>query len=130
MKFLVDNFIAILMVFALFMSEYFHLLFDNIPFNERITLDHAVFYLTFSFFGSGLLTSVIVFLMTETKKIASRTILAGVIFWNLIECLENYLYLAKVNTNVLIINDGSWLQIFTMLCIMSLSFYGFKKFNS
>ncbi len=130
MKFLKNNFIALIMVFALFMSEYFHLLFEGIPFNDNVDLSNAVFYLTFSFFGSGLLISVILFLMTDKNKIASRAIFCGIISWNMIECLENFQYLAKINSNVLIVNDGSWFQIFTTLSIVLLAWYGFTKFKS
>ena len=130
MKFLVNNFIALVMVFSLFMSEYFHLLFEGIPFNENVNLDSATFYLTFSFFGSGLITSVIFFFMTDVKKIASRAIFCGIIFWNLIEVVENFQYLAKINSNVLIINDGSVWQILTTLSIVFLAWYGFTKFKS
>jgi hypothetical protein len=112
------------------MSEYFHLLFGGMPFNEKVGLDSAVFYFTFSFFGSGLLVSVILFFMTPKQMIASRAIFCGVIFWNLIETFENFCYLAKINSNVLIINDGSWCQIFSMLFITFLAWYGFSKYKS
>jgi hypothetical protein len=130
MKFLKSNIIALLVVFALFMSEYFHLLFEGVPFNENVDLSHGVFYFTFSFFGSGLLVSVILFFMVTKEMIASRAIFCGVIFWNLIETWENFCYLAKINSNVLIINDGSWMQIFTVLLITLLTWYGFTKFKS
>lgn len=118
------------MVFALFITEYLHLLFVGSKFNDTVNLDSAVFYFVFSLFGSGLISSVVIFLILDKQKIASKAIMCGVIFWNLIEVIENFQYLAKINRNVLFINDSSIWQIFTTFSIILLSSYGFTKFKS
>ena len=131
MNFLKSNIIALILVVTTIISEYFHLLFVGLPFNDNVSLDAPVYYLTFAFGGTTLITSLIIFLMTSKEKIASRAILVGLVLWNIIEVHENICYLVGVNNNVLLtITSSSCGQFSVIISVILLSYYGFSKLKS
>ena len=129
MNFIRNNAIAIVMWCSVIICEHLHSLFEGVYFNGTVTLDCAVFYTTFAFLGFGLSTPIIVFIITNRRKIASKALLAGVIFWNLIEAMENVCYQAGINNNVLIINDGSVWQLSTAIFVMLLSYSYYTRYK-
>ena len=137
MNYLNKSFIAILIVIGSFFNEYLYLLFDaniihSIQENRTgleypVYLDDAVFYFINSLFM--FLLVLVVFLLTDKQKIASKVILSTVVIWFFIEVLENYCFLTDFNNYVLIINYWSIWQIFITLLSIPGSYYYFTRFK-
>jgi len=119
------------LIFAV-LTEYLHLLFEGEVHsyymrngvNTVIYLSDMVYYLTNESFTLFL---IIIAFMYFAKNAASKSIMAGVVVWFVIEWLEITMQLVKMNDSRLYINDGSWLQIFTCLTISLLVLYLNKK---
>jgi hypothetical protein len=112
------------------MSEMFHLLFVNIPFNNNVNLDSPIYYIVSQF---GLLTffpAIVVFLLIDKKRKSSKAIAFGLIVWNIKELYDEVCYLAKINNNVLEFNTGLCGQIVFILVVIFGSALLYSKFRS
>ena len=127
MNFLKNNWIALSLVFWTIVCEYFHMLFSGIPFNEKVHLDAPIYYILNSIGGTTVLTSLFIYILTDSKNIASKSMIIGVIGWNLIEMWENICYLAGINSNVLLINSTAWTQLVFILIVVCGAYFGFSK---
>jgi len=128
MKFINKNIIALILVTLLLSNELLHLLFKDIPFNIKVNMNAPIYYFTLSI--RNLLTSIIIFVLVDKKKISERCIIFGCIIWNTIELYQEICYLAKINEVTLYINDGLWGQVTFILVVIFLSIYGFTKYKS
>jgi len=130
MNFLKSNWIASLLALTTVISEYLHLLFVGMPFNENVDLSAPVYYLITSLGGSTLITAIFIYIQTDEYNVSSRLLLAGIIGWNLIEVYENFCYLMHVNNNVLFITGSAWGQMSFILVVIFGGLFGFLKSKS
>lgn len=130
-----DKTIAFIVLIFAFLTEYLHLLFEGVIHSYYIRngiktviyLSDMIYYFVNESFT--LFIMMLIFIRFGTNR-ASKSILAGVCFWYLIEWIEITLQLAGISNARLFINDGSWLQLSTCLTIALLVLFGSKKISS
>lgn len=112
----------------LFKTIYYDKVVDSTGYVYEVNYSDAVWYFNYSLF---VLVMIIVILINMVKKsnLAGAVILSGLVFWFGVECYEKFCFLAKINNNRIFINDGSIWQLFTMLFVMFLAFFGYTKFK-
>lgn len=111
-----------MVLFFAAMTEYLHLLFEGVihSYYDRngvmtvIYLSDMIYYFVNESFT--LFIIILINIRYGTDR-ASKSILAGVFVWYLIEWIEITLQLCKISDIRLYINDGSWIQIFTCFTI-------------
>lgn len=120
------------LVLLLIIAETFHLLFVNIPFNDRVNLSAPVYYLTAQFCLITFIPSIYIFILTPAINKSSRCIGAGVILWNLKEMTEEIFYILKWNNeifNPLDVNASLYGQIGFILAVVILGYFGYKRWK-
>lgn len=135
MKTLKSEAIAFIVLFFAILTEYLHLLFEGVihsyymrnGIKAVIYLSDMIYYFVNESFT--LLLVIIVFAKVGISN-ASKSILAGVCFWYLIEWVEITLHLIGKSEARLYINDGSWLQLSACLTIALLVLFGNRKISS
>jgi len=131
-KFVKYNWIMLSLVLLLIMAETFHLLFVDIPFNDKVDLDAAVYYLTAQFGLITFIPSIYIFILTPAGNKSSRCIVAGIIIWNIKEVLEEVFYIMKWNYeifNPLDVNASVYGQIVFILALIVLGYFGYKRWK-
>lgn len=135
MKKLTDKTIAYIVLIFAILTEYSHLLFEGVVHSYYIRngvktvlyLSDMIYYFVNESFTMFLM--ILIFLRFGTNR-ASKSILAGVYFWYLIEWVEITLQLIGISDDRLLINDGSWLQLCTCLTIAFLVLFADRKISS
>lgn len=129
MKFLKHNWKILSLVFLTMLSEVFHLLFSDIPFNSKINWDAPVYYLTSQFGLLNFWPALVIFLMIPKRHKSTKCISFGLIVWNLKELTDEVCYMLHINTNVLEINKSFWGQIVFMIIVIGLSALGYARWK-
>lgn len=134
MKFLKKNSLAILLLIGAYIVEYLHTFIgvsevhssyiNAFGENVTISLSDAVYYFTHSAFT--LLIIIVIFVMIDKKKLASKVIGAGVITWFCVEFLEAYLFLKYLSQDLIKTSQWASLQILTTIFAMIFSYFGFR----
>jgi hypothetical protein len=83
-------------------------------------------------FANELLTFVIVIMLFFEigKSPGSKSLMASVVFWYLIEFVEIVLQLTKISDARLFVNDGSWLQLSACSTVAFLVYLKNRKLSS
>ena len=109
------------------MCEFFHCFFEGIPFDEYANLDDAIYYLVAQLGQLSLVTSIIIFLKTPKENKSSKAILFMLVGWNFKELIDEIMYLAQINDNVLLIDDGLCGQVVFLSTVLLGSYLYFSK---
>ena len=135
MKFVKSNIVILIAIILAYLAEYLHVLFEGIPHSDYVTpvggirviyYDDMIYYFTNEFFVLYLL----IVLLVNCKTNTSKSLTAILVVWYAIEFIEVTLQLFKISNARLIVNDGSWIQIFTSFFLGGLSYFGFSKYKS
>ena len=137
MKFFSKNSWAILLLIGAIANEYLHYNIGVVTyhsnyvntFGERITisLSDVVYYFTHSLFI--LFVIIAIFVHIDKKKLASKVTMSGVVIWFVIEAIEAYCYLMKINENMIKTNEWSFFQILISIGAGFAGYYGFRKYK-
>jgi len=129
MNYLRDNKLAVFLVFLTALSECFHLLFIGVPFNTTVMLDAAIYYLVNQIGKVTFLPAICFYFLVSKRKIASKSLLFGVIVWNGIQVFEEICYMLRINTDVLEISGTFWGRCSFMFVVLFFSAYGYSKWK-
>jgi len=134
MKFLKNNWAALIIIVLLLTNELLHLAFKGIPFSDKVNMNAPIYYFTLAF--RNLATSLILLYfvwksnMISDAKRASKSLVVGAIGWNLVELYQEFCYLAKIDEKVLLFNDGLWGQLAFIIILIFLTYFGSLKLRS
>ena len=131
MKFLKNNWAALVIIILLLANELLHLMFKDIPFNDKVNMNAPIYYFTLAFRNVATSMILLYFVLksnmkTDAKR-ASKSLIVGAIGWNLIELYQEFCYLAKIDEKVLFFNDGLWGQLTFIYLLIFLTYFGSSK---